>query len=41
MFLVGCFVIGEGGVVSYVTVVKIKMDATPFVLYVMSVESWS
>jgi hypothetical protein len=33
--------LSEGGVVPYVTVVKIKMDATPFVLYVMPVESWS
>jgi hypothetical protein len=28
----------EGGVVPYVTVVKIESDTTHFVLYVMSVE---
>jgi hypothetical protein len=31
----------EGGLVPYVTVVKIESDTTPFVLYVISVESCS
>jgi hypothetical protein len=31
----------EGGVVPYVTVVKIKSDTTPFVIYAMLVESCS
>jgi hypothetical protein len=30
-----------GGVMPYVTVMKIESDTTPFVLYVMSVESCS
>jgi hypothetical protein len=37
----GLFCDRRGGVVPYVTVVKIKTDATPFVLYGMSVELWS
>jgi hypothetical protein len=40
MFLVGFFRL-EGGVVPYVTVMKIESDTTHFALYGMPVESCS